>query len=61
MKRAWVLEWEGEKIEKKKKNWKIHVENRAGDRGSGRFKTKAEKGKGQSTKKENKIDKRRDD
>ena len=60
MKRARVLEWEGEKIEKKK-NWKIHVESTAGDGGSGRFKTKAEKGKGQSTKKENKIDKRRDD
>ena len=58
MKRARVLEWEGEKIEKEKIGkymWKVC------DRGSGRFKTKAEKGKGQSTKKENKIDKRRDD
>ena len=48
-------------MERLKKNWKIHVESTAGDRGSGRFKTKAEKGKGQSTKKEDKIGKRSDD
>ena len=55
--RAKVLKWQGEK---KEKNWKIHVERTAGDWGSGRFKRKAEEGKGQDKKKGNKIGKRSD-
>ena len=48
------MKWEGDEAEK---NWKIYVERTAGDSGSGRFKTKAEEGKGKTQKREIKSEK----